>query len=177
MTNQTKRSQGKGGQGATRRNSPTSPTAIARRERDLRCVNLRRAGMAWQDIATQLGYSDPGHAYQRFMVIMKDYPREDVETARDVEADRYDQLQRAIWAKCLQGDTWAIDRALKLMDQRARLLGLNVPVRQTIEVLTESTVDAAIRELEAQIAVKATEVADAVHAADRGVAGEAAPSA
>ncbi len=58
---------------------------------------------------------------------MKEYPREDAVAARDLEADRYDQLQRAIWAKCLKGDTWAIDRALKLMDQRARLLGLNLP--------------------------------------------------
>jgi hypothetical protein len=62
------------------------------------------------------------------MVFMKDYPREDVVTARELEADRYDQLQRAIWAKCLKGDTWAFDRALKIMGQRARLLGLNVPV-------------------------------------------------
>lgn len=133
------------GKGATVK---TNPAAVARHERDVRCVKLRGAGMGWQDIAQQLGYASAGHAYDRFMVVMKDYPREDVETARETEADRYDALQRAIWAKCLKGDNWAIDRALKLMDQRARLLGLNAPLRQQIEVITESTVDAAIRELE-----------------------------
>jgi hypothetical protein len=91
-------------------------------------VKLRRAGLGWDAIAQQLDYSDAGHAHRRFMVFMKDYPREDVVTARELEADRYDQLQRAIWAKCLKGDTWAFDRALKIMGQRARLLGLNVPV-------------------------------------------------
>lgn len=135
----------------TPNNSRTTEAAIARHERDVQCVQLRRAGLGWDAIAGQLGYSSAARAYERFQVFMKEYPREDAEAARELEADRYDQLQRAIWAKCLKGDTWAIDRALKLMDQRARLLGLNMPVRQTIEVISESTVDKAIAELEAQI--------------------------
>lgn len=165
MNDQTKRRQ------TRRNNSRTTPEAIERRERDLQCVKLRRAGLGWDAIAQQLGYSDPGHAYRRFMAVMVDYPREDAEAARDLEADRYDQLQRAIWAKCLAGDTWAIDRALKIMDQRARLLGLNAPIRQQIEVLTESTVDAAIRELESQLAAREVD-----GAARRSPAGEAAPA-
>lgn len=105
----------------------TTAEAIARRERDTQCVQLRRAGLGWDAIAKQLGYSSAARAYEQFMSFMKEYPREDAVAARDLEADRYDQLQRAIWAKCLKGDTWSIDRALKLMDQRARLLGLNLP--------------------------------------------------
>jgi hypothetical protein len=105
----------------------TTPAAVERRERDAQCVQLRRAGLGWDAIATQLGYSSAARAYEQFMSFMKEYPREDAVAARDLEADRYDQLQRAIWAKCLRGDTWSIDRALKLMDQRARLLGLNLP--------------------------------------------------
>jgi hypothetical protein len=149
VESQPKRRQNGGGQGATRK---TTPTALARRERDLRAVKLRGAGLGWQEIADQLSYADPGHAYRAFMKIMKEYPREDVETARETEADRYDSLQRAIWAQCLTPGNkqhWAIDRALRLMDQRARLLGLNAPLRQQIEVITESTVDKAIHELEA----------------------------
>ena len=139
-------------------NSVTTPEAIERHERDAKCVNLRRAGLGWDAIATQLGYTSAARAYEQFMVFMKAYPREDAETAREVEADRYDQLQRAIWAKCLKGDQWAIDRALKIMDQRARLLGLNLPVRQQIEVITESTVDAEIRALTEQLEALGVEV-------------------
>ena len=109
------------------RAAQTTAAAVARRERDAQCVQLRRAGLGWDAIAQQLGYSSAARAYEQFCSFMKEYPREDAVAARDLEADRYDQLQRAIWAKCLKGDTWAIARALKLMDQRARLLGLNLP--------------------------------------------------
>ncbi len=111
----------------------TTPTAIERRERDTKCVQLRRAGVDWASIAQQLGYASAGHAHKQFMAFMKDYPREDAVAARELEADRYDQLQRAIWKKCLSGDTWAIDRVLKIMDQRERLLGLNLPP-QSVDV-------------------------------------------
>ncbi len=152
----------------------TTADALERHARDHECVKLRRAGVGWEVIAEQLGYASPGHAYDRFMVFMKDYPREDAETAREVEADRLDQLQRAIWAKCLKGDTWAIDRALRISDQRCRLLGLNMPVRQQIEVITESAVDAAIRTLTEQLDNDDAEVAGADSPAGRGSAGEAA---
>lgn len=113
----------------TPNNSRTTKVAIERRERDLQCVNLRRAGLGWQAIADQLNYASPGHAHERFMVFMREYPREDVETARDLEADRLDEAQRAIWVRCVKGDLQALDRLLKLSAQRAKLLGLNAQVR------------------------------------------------
>lgn len=142
-------------------NSPSTPEAIERLERDLKCVQLRRSNMEWDAIAKQLGYADPGHAYQRFMAVMKSYPREDVDSAREVELQRYNQLLEAVWAICLDNDIdnkrqlWAIDRAQRLMDQRARLMGWNRPVRQEISVLTESTVDKAIQDLQAQMQAQA----------------------
>lgn len=140
-------------------NTKTDAAAIERLERDLQCVELRRSGVGWDAIARQLGYSSPARAYERFMVVMRDFPREKVEQARAVELDRYDRLQTAIWDQCLDSDSknqhWAIDRALKLMDQRARLLGINAPVRQEISVLTESSVDKAIKDLQVQLQAQA----------------------
>jgi len=126
-----------------------------RLERDLECVALRRANLEWDVIAKRLGYSNPSHAYQRFMLVMKSYPVEQVDDAREVELQRYNELLAAVWPQCLDTESknqhWAIDRAAKLMDQRARLMGWNRPVRQEIAVLTESTVDSAIRDLQAQM--------------------------
>lgn len=133
----------------TKARPTTTPAAIARRDRDEQCAKLRRAGLGWDQIASQLGYSSAGHAYDRFMLIMKEYPREDIEAARDLEADRLDQLQRALWPKCLAGDEAAITTALRIMDQRARLLGYNAPVRKEITVLTESVVDKALAQAQA----------------------------
>lgn len=128
----------------------TSPTRVAIRDRDEQAAKLRRAGAGWDQIAQQLGYSSAGHAHDRFMILMKEYPREDIETAREVEADRLDQLQRALWPRCLQGDQGAITTALRIMDQRARLLGLNAAVRKEIMVLTENVVDDALAVATAQ---------------------------
>jgi len=144
----------------TQLNSKTSPEAIERLERDLECVNLRRAGVEWHAIASQLGYADASHAHHRFMALMKAYPREQIDEARQIELERLDRVQLAIWEQCLsegKNQHWAIDRFLKLSDQRARLLGINAPVRQEITVLSESTVDKAIRELQAAMQAQAAE--------------------
>lgn len=135
-----------------------SPAAIDRAARDAKCVELRRAGVLWDAIARQLGYSSSGHAHQCFKAYMANQPKELVADLRQVELDRLEQLQAAIWAQCLatgQNQHWAIDRCLKISDQRARLMGLNAPVRQEVTVLSETTVDKAIRELQEQLGAQA----------------------
>lgn len=135
-----------------RRKSPNDPTVVARRTRDAEAVKLRRQGMTFDVIARTLGYASSGHAHAAFTAHMATYPKEDVEMARQLECDRLDALQAAIWQRCMDSEdklqTWAMDRALKISDQRARLLGLNRPVRQEISVLTENTVDDAIKALQ-----------------------------
>lgn len=117
----------------TRRGGPsqTTPAAAERHERDHQIVKLRLAGAGWQAIADQLGLASPGHAHDRYRAFMKEYPREDAETLRDLEADRLDRLQMSLWARATNpADTqhmWAVDRVLKISDQRTRLLGLNLP--------------------------------------------------
>jgi hypothetical protein len=46
----------------------------------------------------------------------------------------------------------AIDRLLKIMERRAKLVGLDAPVRARVEVVDEATVDRAIAELELELA-------------------------
>jgi hypothetical protein len=137
----------------------SSPAVIARNERAQRAVDMRRAGVSFDAIARALGYASSGHAHTAFMTYMREYPRESIDDARQVELDRLDQLQAAIWQQCLASGSsnqhWAIDRMLKISDQRARLLGLNAPVRQEVSVITESTVDRAISDLQAQLEAQA----------------------
>lgn len=141
------------------RRSVSHPEVIARAERDAKAVELRRAGMTWDAIARTLGYSDSGHAHGAFRRYMANYPREAVEDLRQLELDRLDAMQHAIWPRVLDATDsnqhWAMDRALKIQDQRSRLMGLNKPVRQEVTVLTESTVDTAIAALKEQLAAQA----------------------
>lgn len=132
----------------------TRPEDIARRERDLKCVELRKAGVAWQAIADQLGYASPGHAYERFMVVMRDYPREDVETVRNMISDRHEAALRALWPDVLRGKWLAIDRTTRILEALAKLHGANRP--EKIEITQgESDLDAALRELEEQMRLRA----------------------
>lgn len=128
--------------------SPTKPAVLARRERDAEAVRLRRNGMTFDAIARALGYADSSHAHTALLNHMQRYPKESTEDARQLECDRLDAAQAAIWARCLDSQDsnqhWALDRFLKISDQRARLMGLNKPVRQEITVLAQHTVSDAI---------------------------------
>ena len=46
---------------------------------------------------------------------------------RVVEADRLDRMQVAHWAAAMRGDVPATAQVIKIMERRARLLGLDAP--------------------------------------------------
>jgi hypothetical protein len=141
--------------GATAKNSITSPEGIERRQRDLQCVELRHSGATWHQIADQLGYASKGHAYTRFMVVMRDYPREDVETWRNTISDRYDAMIRALWPEVLRGKWLAIDRVTRILEAQAKLHGANRPEKIQM-VPGEVTLDEALRELSKELERRAT---------------------
>jgi hypothetical protein len=151
---ETRRSKSKGGQGATRHHSPTSPDAIERLERDLKNVQLRKTGMHWQAIADELGYSSPGHAHDRFMAVMQDYPREDIDTARNLIADRHEACIAAMWPAAMEGQGWAVDRITRNLEALAKLWGANRP--EKVEISAGATeLDAALREWQQELEMRA----------------------
>jgi hypothetical protein len=54
---------------------------------------------------------------------------------REIELDRLDRLQRGIWERAKDGDIRAIDAVLRIIDRRARLLGLDAPQKIQAEVV------------------------------------------
>jgi len=63
-------------------------------------------------------------------IILGRWQREQVGSTGEwvqVELRRLDKALNAIWNKVLEGDPLAIDRMLKIMERRARLLGLDTP--------------------------------------------------
>lgn len=67
------------------------------------------------------------------------------------ELGKLDELEKAVMPKARAGDVKAIEQAIRLMERRARVLGIDAPVRSRVEVITEDALDAAIRELEGQL--------------------------
>ena len=108
------------------------PDTIAK---ELEVVKLRRGGLPWDMIGERVGLSASGafRAYERSLARVV---KEDVDAIRQVETERLDLAQSAIWGKVLQGDNASITNLLRIMERRAKLLGLDQPTRIQAEVIT-----------------------------------------
>jgi hypothetical protein len=92
---------------------------------------LRLAGAGYAEIARLLHCSRTTAMYHVERAL-KDAWRDPVEQLLRLELGRLDRLQLGVWQKALAGDVEALDRVLKLMARRAKLLGLDAPARHEI---------------------------------------------
>lgn len=105
-------------------------------DRQLRALELRKAGWGYDQIAEECGYRDRSGAYRAVARALKATLREPAADVRRLEVERLDALLKGLWTAASQGDNYAIDRALKIMDRRAALLGLDAPRRVAVADLS-----------------------------------------
>ena len=118
-----------------------------RAERKKNAVELRLAGASYRDIGNALGCSTVT-AMNDCKEALAEIPMQQADEMRTVELSRLDRLQRAVWGKAIKGDLQAVDRALKIIDRRAKLLGLDAPQQVQItanDVDLDATVDKMLR--------------------------------
>jgi len=108
-----------------------------RAERKKNALELRLAGASYRDIAQALNCS-VGTATNDCKEAMAEIPMQQADEMRTVELSRLDRLQRAVWPKAVKGDLQAVDRAIKIIDRRAKLFGLDAP--QQVQI-TASDID------------------------------------
>jgi len=107
----------------------TSERRIALVEKRRQALELRKAGASYEQIAESLGYRSKSGAHDAVTGALRDMLREPAEQVRTLELSRLDDMLMSIWARVRSGDVSAIDRALRLSERRARLLGLDAPVK------------------------------------------------
>ena len=91
-------------------------------------------------------------AYKRITHALAEINRQVSESAdelRTLEACRLNELLNALWVRAIGGDEKAIDRVLRIMERRARLLGLDAPTRT--EAVTIDAIDREIARLSAEL--------------------------
>ncbi len=69
-------------------------------------------------------------------IILGRLRREQIDNMADhvqIQLTRLDRLLNAVWNDALEGDLAAIDRALKIMERQAKLLGLDEPEKRQTE--------------------------------------------
>ena len=97
-------------------------------EKRAEALELRAMGYSYQAIADEGLYASKGAAHKAVAQALRDIPREQAEQARELELGRLDDLQMAAMNGAMAGDLFAIDRVVKIVESRARLLGLyNLP--------------------------------------------------
>ena len=116
--------------------SKTSVRRLQANERRRQALELRAAGYTFKDIADHLGYAGPSEAYRSVMAGLKMTLQEPADEVRKLEIGRCNRLLNAIWEKGIKGDYGAIDRILKILERRARYLGLDAPEKRAVVVAT-----------------------------------------
>ena len=119
-------------------------------DKEHKVLELRRAGLTWQRIAEQVGYADHTGAYAAYKRAMKRTLQEPADELRQAEIDRLDRLQLAIWPRAMNGDNSSVVTILRIMERRAKLLGLDMPVKIAQEVTVwegGESIDRAVRDL------------------------------
>lgn len=87
---------------------------------------LRLAGATWEEIAKALGYQSGQSAHRTVQQYMsKAVAKQNAEEIMALELERLDMLQIVIWRQARQGDLKAIDMVLRIMNTRAKYLGLD----------------------------------------------------
>jgi len=125
-------------------------------DKEKKVLELRRGGLTFDLIAQRLGYASASGAHKAYMSACKRIVYEDVVEVRKSEMDRLDIAQAAIWGDLIDTvNTDANTRAklvmalMKIMERRARLLGLDMPTKAQVEVTTydRNTIDAEVERL------------------------------
>jgi hypothetical protein len=135
-------------------------------DKEVKVLELRRAGLTWQRIAEETGYADHTGAYAAYKRAIKRTQQQPADELREAELDRIDRLQLALWPKAMKGDNASINTIVRLMERRARLLGLDTPIKIQQDITTwtgDESIDRAVRDLAALLT---TNDADSTGASD-----------
>ena len=142
-------------------------------DREIKVLELRRAGLTWQRISEETGYADASGAYLAYKRAIKRTMQQPADELREQELDRIDRLQLALWPKAMKGDNASVNTIVRLMERSARLIGLDTPIKIQQDVVNwdgNESIDRAVRELAALLtandAISVSESSMAIEASE-----------
>jgi DNA-binding transcriptional MerR regulator len=95
-------------------------------------LTLRKAGVSVTAIAEMLGWNSHQAASKAIRAALKRTIQEPADELRTLELSRLDDMLKAIAPHVAAGNLTAIDRALKIMERRAKLIGLDAPAKHDV---------------------------------------------
>lgn len=140
--------------------SKLNPTTL---EKEAKVLELRRGGLTFDMIAERLGYASASGAHKAYVTACNRIVYADVVETRKIEMDRLDIAQAAIWTNVIAGEVPSVIALIKIMERRARLLGLDMPTKAQIEVniYEHDAIDSEVKRLVAILDSQQTSALDA----------------
>ena len=114
--------------------STTSKRSVLAEERRVKCLEYRKAGLSYREIGHKLGiqYSAAHRHVKKALSRLREDVHEQAEDLRTLELERMDKLFFLAYRAALDGDLSAIDKAIRVMERRAKLCGLDESTRMEI---------------------------------------------
>jgi len=101
-------------------------------ERQQEALSLRLVGLSYDAIAERLEFANRSGAFRAVQAALKKTLQEPADELRTLELERLDSMLLPMMAQAKKGNQGAVDRVLRIMERRAKLLGLDAPTKQEI---------------------------------------------
>lgn len=113
----------------------TAPARAAALEKQAKALELRRAGLGFEEIGRQLGIGkSQAHRYVvKALADARAQIRASADELKSEDLSRLDAMLTGLWPRARKGEAVAVDRVLKIMERKARMLGLDAPTRTALE--------------------------------------------
>ena len=115
----------------------TSPETAAAKVKAAKALELRMEGKTFEAIALEAGYNSKQAAYDAVKRSLDAITREPAQDLIRLDLERLDVLWQIQYLNAQGGDVQAMAACMKIMERRAKLLGLDAPVK--VEAKTEVT--------------------------------------
>lgn len=125
--------------GTARIPPPTAQELAEQRQRETQAIEMALAGVSYELIAQQLGFSDRSGAWRAVRRGLERQEAPKVAELREMENARLDRLQAAWWTKAITDkDPHAATVVLRIFERRAKLNGLDQQAARDAGALAEA---------------------------------------
>lgn len=117
-----------------RANRQSEPRVIEARQKAARALDLRKEGKTFEEIAAEVPYNSRQAACDAVKRAIAAITREPASELIELELARLDAMWGKHYLNAQAGDVQALAACMKVMERRAKLLGLDAPTETKTEL-------------------------------------------
>lgn len=110
----------------------TGAKVVQAKLRAEKALQLRAEGRTFREIASEVGYNSVQAAHEAVKRALKELVREPAEDVLHLELERLDRMWGVHYLNAQAGDVQALGACIRLMERRAKLLGLDAPEKSEL---------------------------------------------